>query len=82
METKIKFPDEMVDVLEKPIEKSILELIVIGLYRDGKITLRQAADFIGVNMKKMLKLLVKHGAYINYGIEELQEDIEYANSGE
>ena len=82
METKIKFPDEMVDVLEKPIEKSILELIVIGLYRDGKITLRQAADFIGVNMKKMLKLLVKHGAYINYGIEELQEAIEYANSGE
>lgn len=82
METKIRFPDEMADVLDKPIEKSILELIVVGLYRDGKITQRQAADFIGVNMKRMLKLLGKHETYINYGIEELQEDIEYANSGE
>lgn len=82
METKIRFPDEMADVLDKPIEKAVLELIVVGLYRDGKITLRQAADFIGVNMKRMLKLLGKHETYINYGIEELQEDIEYANSGE
>jgi len=33
MEAKLKFPDEFIDVLEKPVEKSLLELIAVGLYR-------------------------------------------------
>lgn len=81
MEAKINFPDEVVEILEKPIEKSVTELIAVGLYRDGKITMRQAADLVGTNIKEMVKVLEKHNSYINYGMEELQEDIAYA-SGE
>lgn len=55
MEAKLKFPDEVIEVLEKPVEKSLVELIAIGLYRDGKITLRQAADLIGVSIERCLK---------------------------
>ena len=82
MATKIRIPRRVVEVLEKPIEKSVVELIVTGLYRDGKITLRQAADLVGVDAKEMLEVLEKHDTYINYGIEELEEDIAYATSGE
>ncbi len=82
MEAVIKFPDEIANVLEKPIEKSALELIVIGLYRNGKLTLRQAADLIGTNIKKMPEILQKHNTYVSYGIKELEEDIAYATSGE
>jgi len=82
MEAKIKFPNELVEVLEKPLERSVVELVAIGLYREGKITLRQAADLVGANMREILKVLEKHNAYINYGMEELEEDIEYATSGE
>jgi predicted HTH domain antitoxin len=82
MEAKLKFPDEVSDVLEKPIEKSLIELIAIGLYRDGKITLRQAADLIGVTIKKMPQILKKRNTYVSYGIKELEEDIAYATSGE
>ncbi|MDI6886844.1 MAG: UPF0175 family protein [archaeon] len=81
MEAKIKFPNEVVEVLEKPIERSVVELIAVGLYREGKITLRQAADLVGTNTREILKVLEKHNVYINYGIEDLEEDIAYA-SGE
>ncbi|MBU4223297.1 MAG: UPF0175 family protein [Euryarchaeota archaeon] len=82
MEAKLKFPDEVMKVLEKPVEKSLIELIAIGLYRDGKITLRQAADLIGISMKKMPEILKKHNTYMSYGIKEMEEDIGYATSGE
>jgi len=82
MEAKLKFPDEVMKVLEKPVEKSLIELIAIGLYRDGKITLRQAADLIGISMKKMPEILKKHNTYVSYGIKEMEEDIGYATSGE
>ena len=81
MATKVRIPGRVTDVLEKPIEKSVVELIVVGLYRDGKMTLRQAADLIGVTIKEMQEVLKKHDTYINYGLEELEEDIAYAASG-
>lgn len=80
METKITFPEEVADLLERPIERAIMELVAIGLYREGKITLRQTADLVGVNVKEMLKVLAKHNSYISYGVEELREDISYASS--
>ena len=82
MEAKLKFPDEFIDVLEKPVEKSLLELIAVGLYRDGKVTLRQVAGILGADRKGVLEILKKHNTYINYGIEELKEDITYASSCE
>jgi len=44
--------------------------------------LRQAADLVSVDAKEMLEVFEKHDTYINYGIEELEEDIAYAKSGE
>lgn len=79
MATKIRISSKAFEVLEEPIERSVMELIAVGLYRDGKITLRQAADLADVNVKEMLKVLEKHNSYINYGIEELEEDIAYAS---
>jgi predicted HTH domain antitoxin len=82
MATKIVISNKVVEVLEKPIERAVVELIAVGLYRDGKITLRQAADLMGVTAKEILEVIEKHDTYINYGIEELEEDIAYAQSGE
>nr|QNO51211.1 hypothetical protein BAILMKME_00007 [Methanosarcinales archaeon ANME-1 ERB6] len=82
MATKIRVPSRVVEVLEKTIERTAVELMAIGLYRDGKITLRQAADLVSVDAKEMLEVFEKHDTYLNYGIEELEEDISYAKSGE
>ncbi len=82
MEAKLKFPDEVSDILDKPVEKSLIELVAIGLYRDGKITLRQAADIVEVKIDKMPQILKKHNAYLSYGRNELEEDITYATNRE
>ncbi len=78
MEAKLRFPDEVINVLEKPVEKPLIELIAIGLYTDEKIPLRQAADLMGINIAKMSGILKKHNTYVSYGIKELEEDIAYA----
>jgi predicted HTH domain antitoxin len=65
MATKIRIPSRVVEVLEEPIEKSVVELIAIGLYRDGKITLRQAADLVSVDAKEMLEVLEKQRENLN-----------------
>ena len=44
--------------------------------------MRQAADLVSADTKEMLEVLEKHDTYINYGIEELEEDIAYEKSGE
>ncbi len=82
MEVKLKFPDDISDVLEKPVEKSLIELIAIGLYRDGKITLSQTADIIGVTINKMSQTLKKHDTYLSYGLKELEEDMAFATNSE
>ena len=50
------------------------------MYREGVVTLRQAAGMLGVDLKAMLDILIKRKTYINYGAEELDEDISYARS--
>ena len=78
MEAKIEVPNEFLGIFDEPLEKYMLELIAVGLYREGKITLRQAAEMLGVDYQGMMGLLRKHNSYVNYDIEELKEDITYA----
>lgn len=58
------------------------ELIVVELYREGKITLREAAEVLKLNLRRMLALLSKRKCYLNYGEKEFLEDVKYAFSGE
>ncbi|MBI5203959.1 MAG: UPF0175 family protein, partial [Nitrospirae bacterium] len=54
--------------------------LVVELYREGLFTLRQASGMLGVDLNVMLDILIKRKTYINYGVEELEEDISYARS--
>ncbi len=44
------------------------------LYRNGKITIRQAADLMELTLRETLDEFGKRGVYIRYGKEELIED--------
>lgn len=50
--------------------------IAISLYKDEKITLREAAAIMGVPVRKALQDLSEMGVYLRYGSEELEEDLE------
>jgi predicted HTH domain antitoxin len=80
MEISVKIPEKITEHIKKPYDKFINETLVVELYREGLFTLRQAAEILGVGLNEMLDILAKRKTYINYGTEELDEDISYARS--
>lgn len=80
MEISVKIPEKITEHIKKPYNKFINETLVVELYREGLFTLRQAAEILGVGLNDMLAILAKRKTYVNYGTEELKEDISYARS--
>ena len=80
MEISVKIPEKITEHMNEPYDKFINETLVVELYREGLFTLRQAAETLGVGLNEMLAILTKRKTYINYGTEELDEDISYARS--
>ncbi|MBU4320776.1 MAG: UPF0175 family protein [Thermodesulfovibrionales bacterium] len=80
MEISVKIPEKITEHIKKPYDKYINETLVVELYREGLFTLRQAAEMLNVGLDDMLDILAKRKTYINYGTEELDEDISYARS--
>jgi len=80
MEISVNIPENITAHIKKPYNKFINETIVVELYREGLFTVRQAAEILDVDFNAMLDILAKRKTYINYGAEELDEDISYARS--
>ena len=80
MEISIKISEKITKHIKKPYDKYINETLVVELYREGLFTLRQAAEILGAGLNEMFDILARRKTYINYGTEELDEDISYARS--
>ena len=70
------------DVIRDGLRKILAEYkrkneieIAVSLYKEEKITLREAAAIMGVPLRKALRDLGERGVYIRYGLEELEEDL-------
>ena len=46
------------------------------LYKEGKITIREASDITGIPLRRIIHEFGKKDIFIRYGEEELKEDIE------
>ncbi len=80
MEVSVRIPDKIKAHLKEPYDKYVNETLVVEMYREGLFTLRQAAEILGVEPAEMHNVLSRRKSYINYGSEELNEDISYARS--
>jgi len=80
MAISVKIPEKITEYIKKPYDRFINEALVVELYREGLLTLRQAAEILGINLNEMFDVLSKRKTYINYGPEELDEDISYSGS--
>jgi predicted HTH domain antitoxin len=80
MGISVNIPDRMTEFIKEPYDNSVKELLIVELYREGRFTVRQAADMLGIGFGEMLELLMRRKSYLNYGREELNEDISYARS--
>lgn len=48
----------------------------LKLYKEGKVSLWKAAKIAGVSLWEMIDLIMKEGIHLDYGTEELREDLE------
>ncbi len=80
MEISVKIPEKITEYIKKPYDKFINETLVVEFYREGLLSLRQAAEILGIGLNEMFDVLIRRKTYINYGTEELDEDISYARS--
>ena len=80
MGISVNIPDRMTEFIKEPYDNSVKELLVVELYRENLLTLRQAADMLNVGTQEMFDVLLRRKSYLNYGREELNEDIAYARS--
>ncbi len=78
MTISVEIPEKITEYIKKPYDRFINEALVVELYREGLLTMRQAAEILGINLSEMFNVLSKRKTYINYGSEELDEDISYS----
>ena len=78
MAISVKIPEKITEYIKKPYNRFINEALVVELYREGLLTLRQSAEILGISLNEMFDVLSKRKTYINYGPEELDEDISYS----
>ena len=80
MGISVNIPDIMIEYIKEPYDNTVKELLVVELYREGRLTLRQAADMLNIGIQAMFDVLLRRKSYLNYGREELNEDISYGRS--
>lgn len=77
-EVRVKLDESVARHLGDSPEKSAAELIAVELYRENRLTLRQAAKVAGVPAREMEEVLARRRIYVNYGEAELDEDLRHA----
>ncbi len=48
---------------------------VLSEYKERKISLQRAAEILGIHFTEMLELIQREGLYLDYGEDELREDL-------
>ncbi|MFQ5455633.1 MAG: UPF0175 family protein [Nitrospirota bacterium] len=71
---KIEIGKLLEDALQKSFT-SMKEKYVMELYQNGKITLAKGAEILSIDIWEMIEKIRKLGLHLDYGEEELREDI-------
>ncbi|MBD3256683.1 MAG: hypothetical protein GF383_16435 [Candidatus Lokiarchaeota archaeon] len=77
---KIEIPSELLPYLNDNPEEKVKLLLIFELYREKKITLRQAADILKLTYREMEEVLKENRVFINFGKNELDEEFQYGFS--
>lgn len=81
IKTEIQLPIDL--IYSAGIDKTragyfVKKNFLLELYREGKISIGRMAALLGVNRIEMLGILKDSDIPLNYGVTELEEDIETA----
>lgn len=58
-----------------------VEDLAVKLYREGRVTLNEAAELANVNLREMIDILSAHGVRGNIQLNEQRKALDFAMSG-
>jgi predicted HTH domain antitoxin len=79
--TEIHLPSDILysqGIGKDRVEYFVKKNFLLELYREGKISLGKMAELLDMNLVEMLGILKDSNVPLNYGVEELEEDIKTA----
>jgi predicted HTH domain antitoxin len=74
---KVEIPKKLIPYLDDDPNKKVPLLLVFELYRERKLSLRQAADILKITYREMENLLEEHCIYLDFGKREIEEEFQY-----
>ena len=84
LSTKISYRARKEDVDESDAIRQLIKLglreYAVNLYKDRKISLREASELADVSPREMLDLLMEHGIKGNVTLKQQQKSLEYVES--
>ncbi len=84
LSAKINYRARKEDVDESDAIRQLIKLglreYAVNLYKDRKMTLREASKLADVGLREMLDLLMEHGIKGNVTLKQQQKALEYAES--
>jgi predicted HTH domain antitoxin len=76
MQITLDLPDEIAGN-RKDLPRALLESFALEGYRSGTLTEEQVRNLLGYGTRMQVHgFLKEHGVYLNYGPEELEQDLE------
>ena len=76
MQITLEVPDEIAEGLED-LPRAVLESFALEGYRSGTLTEEQVRRVLGYGTRMQVHGFLKgHGVYLNYGREDLEQDIQ------
>jgi predicted HTH domain antitoxin len=81
LSSRISYRAKKEDVDESDAIRQLIKLglreYAVNLYRDRKVTLREASELADVSLREMLDLLMEHGIKGNVTLKQQQKSLEY-----
>ena len=77
VEIMLKLPKSILAVMGSPetnIEQSVMETVVVDLYRRRQISLEKAAEIIEIPIWRMNQILAKHDVWLDYTAKDAAQD--------
>ena len=71
----LSLPKEIESLLDKPVDRNVTMMIMLQLYRDGKISFGKAKELTGLGTWEMFNLLAKNDLYLDYSADDLEQDL-------
>ncbi|MGH9854758.1 MAG: UPF0175 family protein [Blastocatellia bacterium] len=78
MEVTLTIPDNIAPSLVRngdDLPRSLLEMAALEAYRQGQLTTFQLRELLGLSRMEIDGFLKEHGIYLDYTVEELEEDV-------